>query len=111
MVSPVILKKENIKLPDFYTVTFYPINGNEPIVYEVAGHTYITFTTKYNQVKDTTTGRILNVLVEFGTQRAIELKLSNREYIIIGLDMGYLKFSKEFDEICELKKLQDEKKA
>lgn len=84
MTSPVLLKKEDIRLPDHYFVTFHPITGGKPIEYKVAGHNFL---------KD--------------NLRAIELKLSDRRYVIIALELGTLEFSKEFDEIVELKKLKE----
>ena len=86
-VSPVVLKKENIKLPDFYYVVFYPISDiKNGIKYQVAEHSY-------------------NMQL-----RIIELKLygnGDRRRIVIGLDQGFFEFSKEFDEIIELKKIQE----
>jgi len=115
-LSPVLLKKEDIKLPDYYKVVFRPIVG-EPIEYEVAEHYYIKEVTKFNiveardhenkPIKDEKGQQVFkHIPVEFQTMRAMELKLHDRRRIVIPLEAGTLEFSKEFDEIIELKKLR-----
>jgi hypothetical protein len=101
-VSPVILKKENIKIPDYYTVTFIPINGAEPIEYKVVEHSYLKSPRKF----------LLNdngqpIVTEWESLRAIELTLygqGNRKRIVIGLEQGILEFGHDFDVFNELKK-------
>lgn len=85
MTSPVLLKKEDIRLPDHYFVTFHPITGDKPIKYQVARHQFLN-----------------------NDLRAIELTLSDRRYMVIALELGTFEFSQEFHDIVDLKKIKDE---
>lgn len=107
--SPVILKKEDIRLPDSYKVIFHPITGAEPITYEVASHAYMRAPVKFANIKNKD-GSIQQVPVEWNLLRSIELKLKDRRRIIIALELGTLEFSKEFDEIVELCALKEKNK-
>jgi hypothetical protein len=109
-VSPVILKKENMKIPDYYTVTFIPINGAEPIEYKVAEHSYLKSPRRFlmnNQGQVLANENGQPIVVEWESLRAIELTLygqGNRKRIVIGLEQGTFEFGHDFDVFNELKK-------
>lgn len=113
MVSPVILKKEDIRIPDYYTVKIHPVNGTEPIEYKVTEHSYIKSPKRYLMDNQ---GRILlnpehkPIVAEWESLRAIEIKLfgqGNRKRIVIGLDQCIIEFGHDFDVFIELKAEKD----
>jgi hypothetical protein len=97
------LNKDDPRLPDFYTVTFHPITGGKPQPYEVASHVFVKTPTKY-----ILKGEEL-IPVEWQPLRAVELMLTDRRRILIGMELGTLEFSEEFDKIVALKESRDKK--